>query len=170
MLSPVVQEALSKQVNMELSASYNYLAMSAYCQLQNFPGSASWLRIQSQEEYGHAMKLYDFLLSRDCPIAFAPVAEPQAQFDSVTAVFESVLAQEKDVTASINNLFGLALAEKAFAESIELQWFITEQVEEEQNAREVVAKFKMCADDAPSLLELDREMGTRQAAPAAEGA
>jgi len=163
MLSQAVQDALSKQINMEMCASYNYLAMSGYCESQNFRGCARWLRLQSQEENGHAMKLYDFVLSRGCKVTLTEIAGPTNEFPSVAAVFDEVLRQEIEVTESINALFELALKERAFAEMVELQWFVTEQVEEESNARDVVAKFQMVGDDSASLLDLDRELGSRSA-------
>ena len=88
MLSQVVQDALNQQINSELSASYTYLAMSAYCDEQNFRGSSRWLRLQSAEEYGHAMKLLDFVLARAGKVRLKSIAEPATEFRSVTSVFE----------------------------------------------------------------------------------
>ena len=100
MLSQVVQDALNQQINSELSASYTYLAMSAYCDRQNFRGSARWLRLQSTEEYGHAMKLLDFMLARDGKVRLKAIAEPAMQFQNITSVFEQALEQETEVSAS----------------------------------------------------------------------
>jgi len=166
-MNQIVQDAISRQIGAELTASYTYLAMSAYCQLKNFPGCARWLRTQSQEEYGHAMKLIDFLLNRNAKVELHALPKPALDFPSVAAVFETALKQEQEVSKQIDALYELAFKEKTFAALVELQWFLTEQVEEEKTAREIVAKFAMVGNDSPSLLELDRELGSRvvQTAP-----
>ena len=157
-MTPVVRDAINQQINAELSASYQYLAMSAYCETENLRGFAHWLRIQSQEEYGHGMKLFDFMIARGVDPDLKP---PTVKFKSPREVFETVLTQEQDVTKQIDALYELAFTEKQFAAMVELQWFLTEQVEEERSAREIVAKFQMIGDDAASLLDLDRELGAR---------
>jgi ferritin len=169
MVSDVVQNAINRQINSELSASYTYLAMSAFCQRRNFLGCAHWLRIQSQEEYGHAMKLLDFLLARDGAVSLQTIEEPSVKFDSIAEVFEQALRQEEEVSRQIDNLYELAFNEKAFAAMVQLQWFLTEQVEEEKTAREIVAKFLLIGADPASLLDLDRELGARAGEAAAAG-
>ena len=164
MLSSVVQDALNRQINNELYSSYSYLAMSAYCESQRFTGAAHWLRMQSQEEYSHAMRLYDFLIARDGRVELAEVKKPAAEYKSIVDVFEHSLAQECQVSRQIDDLYELALKEKAFAALVELEWFVSEQVEEEKSAREIVHKFQMVKDDPSSLLDLDRELATRSAA------
>ena len=159
-----VVEAINRQVNSELSASYSYLAMSAWCERQKFTGAARWLRLQSQEEYMHAMKLFDFILARDAAVELKPIEQPRQNFDSLADVFEKALQQEQDVSRQIDNLYEIAFKEKAFAAVAELQWFLTEQVEEEKTGREIVAKFKLIGNDPPSILDMDRELGTRVAA------
>lgn len=156
-----VVEAINRQINSELTASYSYLAMSAYCERQKFTGAARWLRLQSQEENMHAMKLFDFLLARDCDVQLRPIELPAQKFASVADVFRSALAQEQDVSKQIDALYETAFKEKAFAAVAELQWFLTEQVEEEKAAREIVAKFDLVGSDPASLLEIDRELGAR---------
>ena len=163
-MSPVVHEAINRQINAELTASYSYLAMSAFCARQAFNGCAHWLRLQSQEEYGHAMKLYDFLIARDGTVELAGMAAPSVKYASIAAVFEAALKQEQEVSGQIDTLYELAFKEKAFAATVELQWFLTEQVEEERSAREIVAKFKLVGSDPASLLDLDRELGARSSA------
>jgi ferritin len=160
-MSPVVHEAINRQINAELTASYSYLAMSAFCARQAFNGCAHWLRLQSQEEYGHAMKLYDFLIARDGVVELGGMAAPALKYASIAAVFEAALAQEQEVSRQIDSLYELAFKEKAFSATVELQWFITEQVEEEKSARDIVAKFRLVGDDPASLLDLDRELGAR---------
>ena len=163
-MSAVVLEALNQQINEELNASYEYLAMSAWCVSQNLYGSARWLRLQSQEEYGHGMKLFDFVLARGGGVTLKAMATPTQQFGSLGDIFEKVLRQEQTVTARIDSLYELAFKEKAFAATVELQWFLTEQVEEEKSAREILAKLKMIGADAAALLDFDREMGSRSTA------
>ena len=164
MLSEVVQDGINQQINDELYSSYLYLAMSAYCEEMQFTGCARWLRVQSEEEYGHAMKLYDFLIARQGKVSLKAIAEPPTDFASLPAVFEEVLKHEQSVTRSIDALYELAAKEKAFSTLIELEWFVTEQVEEEKTSREIVHKFDLVKDDSASMLELDRELGQRTGA------
>ena len=163
-MSPVVHEAINRQINAELGASYSYLAMSAFCARQAFNGCAHWLRMQRQEEYGHAMKLYDFLIARDGTVELKAMAEPRATYESISAVFEAALLQEQEVSRQIDSLYELAFKERSYAALVELQWFLTEQVEEEKSAREIVAKFRLVGSDAGSLIDLDRELGSRTTA------
>jgi ferritin len=164
MLSEVMQDGINQQINDELFSSYLYLAMSAYCEHEQFIGCARWLRLQSEEEYGHAMKLYDFVIARQGKVCLQAIAEPPTDFASLSAVFDEVLKHEQSVTRSIDALYELAFNEKAFSTLIELEWFVTEQVEEEKTSREIVHKFGLVGDDPPSLLELDRELGQRTGA------
>lgn len=163
MLSPVVQDALNDQINTEFYSSYNYLAMSAWCDRMNFRGCANWLRIQSNEEHMHALKLYNFMVARSARVVLKPIQGPQTDYESIIHVFQDALRQELDVSRRIDSLYELAFREKAFAALVELQWFITEQVEEERTARDIVAKFELVKDDPSALLDLDRELGTRTA-------
>lgn len=165
MLNQVVQDKINEQINNELYSSYSYLAMAAYCEHAQFTGCARWLRAQSQEEYTHAMKLYDFQIARGGRVLLHPINQPQTDFENLTDVFEKVLAQEQEVTRQIDQLYELAFEQKAFAALVELEWFIQEQVEEEKTAREVLHKFKLVAEDPPSLLDLDRELGERNLEP-----
>ena len=160
-MNPRVVEAINQQINSELSASYSYLAMSAWCERQKFTGAARWLRLQSGEEYMHAMKLFDFILARDQQVILKPLEQPRQTFGSLADVFERALAQEQEVSRQIDALYETAFHEKAFAAVAELQWFLTEQVEEEKTGREIVAKLQMIGDDPASLLDMDRELGSR---------
>jgi ferritin len=162
MLSQAMQNAVNEQINNELYSSYSYLSMSAYLENEQFRGCAKWMRVQSKEEYSHAMRLYDFMIDRQCRVVLSPIAEPQAQFESIVQVFEKALAQEQMVTQQINSLWELAFNEKQFAALVELEWFIQEQVEEEKTAREIVHKFQLVKNDPAALLDLDRELGARQ--------
>ena len=166
-MSPVVHEAINRQINAELTASYSYLAMSAFCARQAFNGCAHWLRLQSQEEYGHAMKLYDFLIARDGVVELGGMAAPTLKYSSISAVFEAALAQEQEVSRQIDALYELAFKEKAYPAVVQLEWFLSEQVEEEKTCRQVVAKLTLIGTDSAALLEVDRELGAR--VPGAEG-
>lgn len=163
-LSPKMQDAINKQINIEFVSSYAYLSMSAWCERASFSGSAAWMRFQSQEEKDHAMKLYEFLADRDARIELRPIPAPTVDFSSLREVFEQALKNEEEVSESINELYELALEEKAYATAAELQWFLTEQVEEEKTARMILRKFDLIGNDGPALLDLDRELGTRQTA------
>ncbi|KAF0247153.1 MAG: hypothetical protein FD180_92 [Planctomycetota bacterium] len=161
MVTAVVLEAVNEQINNELVSSYTYLAMSAHCSAQNFHGFAKWLRIQSAEEYDHAMKLLDFLINRGGGVRLNAIPEPKVKFKSMQEVFEVALKQEQDVSKRIDALYETAQKEKAFSLMVELQWFLTEQVEEEKQSRDIVAKFQLIKNDAVALLEMDRELGSR---------
>jgi ferritin len=168
MLNEAMQDAINEQINNELFAMYSYLSMSAYCEHKQFRGCARWMRLQSQEEYAHAMRLYDFLIARQGRVKLRPIGQPQLDYGSVPEVFQTALAQEQTVTGQINSLYEMAFQQKAFAALVELEWFINEQVEEEKTARDIVAKFQLVRDDPAALLDLDRELGSRQ--PEAEAA
>jgi ferritin len=166
-MTPKVLEAINKQIGAEFSASFSYLAMAAWCEHHKFMGAGRWLRLQSAEERGHALKLFDFVLARNHPVRLLGIEEPKGDFASVVEIFERALAQEQEVSQQIDALYELAFKEKVFAAMAELQWFITEQVEEEKTVREIVAKFHMVKNDSAALLDLDRELGARNgAAPA----
>jgi ferritin len=167
MLSEAMQSAVNDQINNELYSSYSYLSMSAYCEHVQFTGCANWMRLQSQEEYSHAMRLYNFLIDRGCRVVLKAVSAPQVDFESVQQIFEKALAQEQIVTQQINSLWELAFNEKQFTALVELEWFIQEQVEEEKSARDIVHKFQLVNNDPAALLDLDRELGARQAQAAA---
>jgi len=166
-MTPKVLGAINRQIVAEFSASYSYLSMAAWCEHHKFTGASRWLRMQSAEEHAHALRLFDFVLARDHKVVLEPVPQPATEFDSIVDVFERALAQERSVSEQIDDIYHLAFQEKVFAAMAELQWFITEQVEEEKTVREIVARFHMVKDDPASLLDLDRELGARQPEPAA---
>ena len=160
-MNTIVEKAINEQINSEFEAAYTYLAMAAYCETKKFLGAAKWLRLQHDEERQHAMKLFDFVLARNGVVQLKAIEQPRAQFDSLLAVFEQSLAHEQGVTARINALYQLCFEQKAFAEMTELQWFLTEQVEEEKSAREIVARFQLVKNDSAAILDMDRELGGR---------
>jgi ferritin len=160
-VNATVLSAINEQINSEFEASYTYLAMTVFCEGQRFLGAANWLRFQSDEERQHGMKLFDFVLARDGVVELKAIDQPKTNYDSLGAVFEQALAHEQRVTQRINALYELCFQEKAFAEMTELQWFLTEQVEEEKVAREIVAKFRLIKNDPAAILDMDRELGSR---------
>jgi ferritin len=161
MISERMQEALNGQLNAELYSSYLYMSMAAYFQDLNLGGFANWMRVQAQEELVHAMKFYDFINERGGRVVMKPIDGPSTEWDSPLAAFEAVLAHEQKVTGLINDLVELALAEHDHATNIFLQWFVTEQVEEEDSANDVVQKIKLMGDARGGLFMLDRELGQR---------
>lgn len=160
-----VLHAIGRQVSAELRASHQYLAMAAFCELHKFAGAARWLKHQSLEERNHALKLFDFVLARNAAIELEAITAPTLEFKEIADVFVAALWQEERTTAQINELYELAFTSKAFAEMAELQWFLSEQVEEEQTARHWVARFRLVGNDPGSLLDLDRELGARSSTP-----
>jgi len=160
-MNTTVLTAINEQINSEFAAFYTYLAMAAFCDQQKFLGASKWLRMQSDEERGHALKLFNFVLARDGKVELKAIEQPPAEYESLAAVFEQALKHEQRVTTQINALYELCFTQKAFAEMTELQWFLTEQVEEEKTAREIVAKFRLVKTDPSALLDLDRELASR---------
>jgi len=166
-VNATVLSAINEQINSEFGASYTYLAMTVFCEREKFLGAAQWLRVQAEEERQHGMKLFNFVLARDGAVDLKAIDQPKAKYESLAAVFEQVLAHEKAVTAQINTLYELCFEQKAFVEMAELQWFLTEQVEEEKVAREIVAKFRLVKNDPAAILDMDRELGARSPTRAA---
>ncbi len=156
-----VYEAINDQVNNELSASHSYLAMSGVCEEMNFPGAAHWFRVQSEEERGHALRLFDFIHDRNQGVVLRKIQAETTHATTLLEVFRAALAQEEQVSKQIDSLYDMALQEKDFAAVAEMQWFVTEQVEEEKSARDIIAKLEMAGDDARALLVIDRELGMR---------
>ena len=171
MISDKMQAALNDQINAEFYASYLYLSMSAHFQTLNLNGFSTWMRVQAQEELGHAIKFYDFIIERDGTVELQQVEAPPVEWDNPLTMFEGALQHEQGVTARIYNLVDLSLGERDHATNAFLQWFVTEQVEEEATATDVVNQLKRVGDSPDGLFLLDREMGQRTAgaaAPAAE--
>ena len=166
MLTPVLTTAINKQINAELFSAYLYLAMSSWCEHKNLPGFAKWLKVQSQEELTHGVRLAEFLHNRGAVVTFATIEAPPADYKSPLALFEQVLKHEQKVTASIFALNELAAKEKSYATQAQLLWFVNEQVEEEKNASQIAAQAKMAGDNPAALFLLDRELGARTAASA----
>jgi ferritin len=162
MLGKTVEEALNKQVNRELYSAYLYLAMSAYFETANLKGFAKWMRIQAKEEQSHALKFYDYVIARGGKVSLLPIESPRAKWASAGKVFEEVYTHEQKVTGMINALVDLAIKEKDHATFEMLQWFVKEQVEEEEHANEILAKLKSIGDVPGHLFYLDHEMSKRE--------
>ena len=165
MMKEVMEKALNEQINAELYSSYLYLSMSAFFSTKGLPGCASWMRAQAQEELFHAMKIFDYVNERGNRVVMKAIEQPAADWGSPLAAFENVLEHEQKVTSLINNLVNLALDERDHATNIFLQWFVSEQVEEEASAGEVLQKLKLIGGDAGGLFALDQELGQRVFTP-----
>ncbi|MGA2449140.1 MAG: ferritin [Polyangiaceae bacterium] len=162
MISKTIQDAINSQINLEQYSAQLYLAMSAHCESKSFRGFAHWLNVQAQEETAHAMKLVAFLLDRGGRLELGPIAAPPAEFGTVTQVFEKILEHEKSNTASIAALFELSRAEKDYASEITLQWYVTEQVEEESNVGQTVDQLHAVGEQGGGIWYLDSKMGKRE--------
>ncbi|MFH1615372.1 MAG: ferritin [Planctomycetota bacterium] len=171
MISKKMQEALNKQVNAEFYSAYLYLSMAGYFESIDLKGFANWMRVQAQEEQFHAIKLYDYIFERGGKVTLLQIDAPTIDWDCPLAVFEATLEHEQKVTGLINDLVYLARGEKDNASEVFLQWFVKEQVEEEDNAGTVLAQLKLVKDSPQVLFMMDKEMGQRTFAPpaAAEG-
>jgi len=162
MLSTAFHKAINEQINKEFYSSYLYLAMSAHFEDFNLPGFAKWMKMQADEEQEHGMKFFAYLLERGAKVELAPIAGPVIEGKTNLEIFKQVQAHEAAVTASINALYELALREKDYPGQIMLQWFITEQVEEEKNVADIIAKLEMIIDKGSAVLMLDHELGHRE--------
>jgi len=161
MISKSMQDAVNDQINKELYSSYLYLSMAAYFENKNLPGFAKWLHVQTDEERGHGMKLYQHLVDRGGRVLLTAIAAPTTEWKTNLEVFKQVQAHEAAVTASINALYELALKEKDYPMQVLLGWFINEQVEEEKNAAEIVQQLELIDAHGTAVLMLDHQLGKR---------
>jgi ferritin len=159
MLSKKLEAGLNAQINAEFTSAYLYLAMAAWFEFKNLPGSARWMRQQAKEETAHAMKLFDHITDRDGRVLLAAVAKPPAEWKSVEDAWAKALAHEQRVTASIHALSAQALKEGDYAAQALLQWFATEQVEEEKTTRTIREQVKLIAPNSSAMFFLDRHLG-----------
>ena len=167
MLTKKMEKALVEQINAEFYSSYLYLSMGAYFESKGLPGFAKWMDAQAQEEWFHGMKIFHFVNERGGRVTLKEIAKPPADWKATLAVFENVLAHEQKVTGLINGLVDLALAERDHATNIFLQWFVSEQVEEEASVGAVLDKLKLIGKDTNGLFVLDGELGQRVFTPPA---
>jgi ferritin len=161
MIKQKIESALNAQMNKEFYSSYLYLSMAAHFELLNLRGLGHWMRIQSQEEYGHAMKFFGHLIEREGKVTLQHIEAPPSKWESPEKVFKDAYGHEQKITKSINELVELAKAEKDHPAELFLQWFVKEQVEEEASANEITQKLHMIGGDGAALLMLDSELGKR---------
>ena len=161
MLNKRLEIELNNQLNAELYSAYLYLSMASFLADKNLNGFSNWMKIQFQEEQAHAMKLYQFIIDRGGKVILEKIGKPQAEWAGIVEVYEAVLQHEQKITASINNLINIAYEEKDHASVAELQWFVTEQVEEEAGVSDIIDQLRMIDGKGAGLFMLDREMKER---------
>jgi ferritin len=162
MLSKKIENAINKQINAELWSAYLYLSMSAHFESINLGGFANWMRVQAQEELGHAMKFYHHVIERRGRVTVTAIAAPSISWKSPLNAFEDAFKHEQKVTGMINDLANMAAGEKDHATANMLQWFIDEQIEEELSTDAIVQKLKMIGTNTGGLYMLDRELAQRK--------
>jgi ferritin len=170
MIDPAVEEALNSHLNYEFYSSYLYLSMSAWFQRSGLRGHAHWMRQQSAEEQGHVTQMYNYLLDRDGTVTLGAIDAPPRSWNKPLEAFEAAYEHECNVTGRINELVDLALKQRDHATHHFLQWFVAEQVEEESNVSDIVARLKLVSDDGRGLLLIDQELGARAAFAAKQSA
>ena len=163
MISDKMNAALNDQVNKEMYSAFLYMAMSSQCDDMGLKGFAKWFMVQYHEEMFHAMKLYEYIHSQGGKVTLLAIDQPPADFGSTLDMFTKTLAHEQMVTQSINNLMDLAIEEKDHATRIFLQWYVTEQVEEEENDNEIIDQLRLNDGNPQGLMMIDRELGQRGA-------
>ncbi len=161
MLPKPVQDALNEQINHELYSAYLYLSMSAHFESQNLPGFAHWMMVQYREETGHAMKFFKYIHDRDGAVTLRAIDQPPTRFDTPQKVFVQVLKHEQKISASINKLYELAVKHKDYPTQVLLQWFITEQVEEEKNDLDIIHQIGMAGNAPAAIMLIDRHLAAR---------
>jgi ferritin len=163
-------DALNEQIREELFSSYLYFAMAADFESKDWPGVASWMKVQAQEEMAHSLKFYNWINERGGKAVFKAIDKPQETWESSLNLFEAALAHEQHITSCIYDLVKVAREEGDIATEIFLQWFVTEQVEEEANASEIVEKIKKVQNSQNGMYMLDKELSARSIAPVASSA
>jgi ferritin len=164
MLKAPIEEALNEQLNAELYSEYLYLSMAAYYEEEGLVGFASWMRIQAEEEHGHAMRIYDFVIDRDGRVILDSIDAPPSEWSGPADAFEAAYEHEVEISGMIDDLVVLAREENDNATENMLQWFVAEQVEEEATARDILDKLNLVGEDGPGLLMVDQELGQRGSA------
>ena len=153
--------AINDQINAELESAYLYLSMSAWCASKNMGGAAKWMGMQAREEQEHALKLYEHVLDRGGKVTLQAIAQPRSDWGSLQELFQQVAEHEAHVTALITRLYEVACKENDYPAQIMLQWFITEQVEEEKNASDIIAQLDLIEAKGTAVLMLDKTLGKR---------
>ncbi|PIP76319.1 MAG: ferritin [Ignavibacteria bacterium CG22_combo_CG10-13_8_21_14_all_37_15] len=165
MINEKIEKALNAQLNKEFFSSYLYLSMSSYFESKNLTGMSAWMKIQANEEHLHAMKFYAYIIQKGGRAILGAIEAPANNWKSALDAFEETYTHEKFITASIDGLVNLSLEVKDHATNNFLQWFVTEQVEEEANVTKIIDDLKMIGENSYGIFMLDRELGTRQPAP-----
>lgn len=156
-----VREAIEEQIGREFYSAYLYLSMAGSFEAANLPGFAHWMRRQAGEEQEHALKFFDFLLDRGEEVRLRAIGEPPHAFRSPLDAFEQALRHEKEITGHIHDLCDLADRERDYPARVLLDWFVTEQVEEEKSASEIVERLRLAGESGAAILLLDGELGRR---------
>ena len=168
MLKPKVEDALNLQLNRETFSAYLYFSMAAWLNGRNLTGFSHWMYAQGVEELTHVQKFYDYIQQRGGTVRLEAVAGPKVNWDSPQAIFEETLDHEISVTESINSLVDTARSVSDHATDIFLQWFVTEQVEEEDSVQQIIHRLRLVGDNPSALIMMDGELGKRVVAvPAA---
>ena len=167
MISSDMAKALNRQLNEELYSSYLYLSMSAYASFKGLKGAASLLYVQVKEELFHVQKVYDYIDSQGAQIILEQVKKPPTEFGTIMDLFKAVLEHEQKVTEYINTIMSQAVVENDHATQTFLQWFVTEQTEEEKSCQEIIDRLKLAGDSGPGIFMIDTELGTRVFTPPA---
>jgi len=166
-LNKKIEEALNSQINAELYSAYLYMSMVAYFELKNLTGFSNWMQVQVQEELFHAQKFFNYVNERGGLVTLQAIDQPDTEWDSVQTVFDATLEHEQKVTSLINDLVALTRAENDNATYNFLQWFVTEQVEEEASADAVIQKLNLIGNFGPGIFMMDQEMANRVFTPPA---
>ncbi|CAK8720435.1 MAG: ferritin [Candidatus Electrothrix sp. AX5] len=161
MLKKKMLKALTRQINEEMYSGYLYLSMESYFHSISLSGFATWMRVQAQEELAHGMKFYDYVNERGGRVILDTINRPDSEWETPLVAFEQIMAHEEKVTALINGLMDLAITEQDHATKIFLQWFVSEQVEEESSVGGVLNKLRLIQNDSSGLFMLDAEMAKR---------
>lgn len=161
MISVKMAQALNEQVNREMYSAYLYMSMSTHCNQVGLKGFANWFMVQYHEEMLHAMKIFEYIQRQGAEVKLAAIQAPPAAFESPLDMFTKTLEHEQFITRSINELMELAIAEKDHASQIFLEWYVTEQVEEEENDNDIIAQLRWIKDNPQGLMMLDRELAAR---------
>jgi ferritin len=170
MLSTKMIDSFNRQINREIYSAYLYMGMSSFAISEGYAGMGNWFAIQVQEELTHARMMYDYINQQSGRVMLQNIEEPPQDFNSAKELFEKTLEHERLVTSLINNLVDIAREEKDHATEVFLQWFVTEQVEEEANASDILQKFKLIGDDKSGLFMIDSELAKRMFTPPAQAA
>lgn len=154
-------QAISDQINKEYYSAFLYLAMSNWCDDNGLKGAANWMYVQYQEELAHAQGFFQYMQTRNESVSFKAIEDPSGEWSSLLDIFKGALKHEQFVTDSINNLATIAMKTNDHASYIFLQWYVTEQVEEEGNASDMIDRLTLAADNTNALLNIDDQLATR---------